>query len=91
MTEYLLTGGREIQRITIDRPLSLTPYDGIPAPHPHHMDGTPIQVNLYYDENGCVVERWLLSETDERFYRLEKWDKAWVSVKIEKRKPVEHP
>jgi hypothetical protein len=78
----------ELQRITVSEPMSLTPYDGIAAPHPHAANGEAIQVNVFHDECGHIIERWLLSETDVRYYRLEKWDSKWVSVKVPTRKPV---
>lgn len=37
------------------------------------------------DERGEIVERWLLSETDERWYKLEAWRDKWVTLKMAKR------
>lgn len=78
----------EIQRILISRPIGVTPFYGYKVPHPRLQDGTRVQVNAYASDTGEIVERWLLSETDERWYRLEAWKDKWVTLKMSRRVAV---
>lgn len=79
---------RELQRILIPQPMSATPYDSYLPPKPIGGNGERIQVTAYVTENSEIVERWQFSETDVRFYRLECWRRAWVTLKIDKRTPI---
>jgi hypothetical protein len=83
--EVSLPRWNEIQRILISRPIGTTPFDGHRVPRPHLQDGTLVQVNAYVSDTGEIVERWLLSETDERWYKLEAWRDKWVTLKMAKR------
>lgn len=74
----------EIQRIAISRPIGCTPFQGHRVPRPHLQDGTLVQVNAYVSDTGEIVERWLLSETDE-WYKLEAWRDKWITLKIARR------
>jgi hypothetical protein len=68
--------------------MSTQPYDAWKPPKPHHANGEPIQVTVFHDEFGHIVERWQLSDTDVRWYKLEKWRNAWVTMKVEKQTAV---
>jgi len=83
--EVSLPRWNEIQRILISRPIGAQPFDGHRVPRPHLQDGTLVQVNAYVSDTGEIVERWLLSETDERWYKLEAWRDKWVTLKMAKR------
>ena len=78
----------ELQRILIPAPGKVEPYPDWEPPKPHHSHGEKIQVNAYHDEAGNVLERWLLSETDERWYRVERYTTKWVGIKVTVKGPV---
>jgi hypothetical protein len=80
----------ELQRIRIPAPGRVEPYPEWNVPKPTLPGGVVVQVNAYHDEAGNVLERWLLSETDERWYRLERYSDRWVAVKVAQRVPVGH-
>ncbi len=78
----------DLQRLLIPEPGKVEPYPEWPVPHPVLPMGVKVQVNAYHDEHGNVLERWILSETDVRWYRLEKWVNRWVTVQVAQKKPV---
>ena len=73
---------RELQR------MSATPFSGRTPPKPVNALGERIQVTCHVSEAGEIVERWQLSETDVRWYRLEAFRERWVTVKVDSRTPV---
>lgn len=77
----------EFHRFLIPPPGKVEPYDGWKVPHPVLPDGTRVTVTAYNDEAGNVLERWLLSETDERWYRVERYSERWVNVRVTRRTP----
>jgi hypothetical protein len=79
---------QEIQRHWVPQPMSSQPYDAWTPPKPRDAKGELIQVTAHVDEFGHVVERWQFSETDVRWYRLEKYEDRWVSIKVAKRTAV---
>lgn len=79
---------RELQRVRIAEPMSAHPFDGRTPPHPVDARGQPIQVTCHVTEFGEIVERWQLSDTDVRWYRLECFRSRWITLKIEKRVPT---
>lgn len=79
---------QELQRVLIPQPMSAKPYPDYLPPKPHRLDGSRIQVTAFYTEHSEIVERWEMSETDVRWYRLEAWKQRWVTLKLDKRTPV---
>ena len=78
----------EIQRILISQPMLATPTDAWLPPRPHLPGGERIQVTAHVTENSEIVERWQFSETDVRWYRLERYSTRWVSIKVERKVPI---
>jgi hypothetical protein len=78
----------DLQRFLIPEPVNVTRYEEWPVPHPVLPGEVKVQVNAYHDEHGNVLERWMLSETDVRWYRLEKWDNRLVTVQVARQKAV---
>jgi hypothetical protein len=68
--------------------MAATPTDAYIPPKPHAWTGERIQVTAHVTENGEIVERWQFSETDVRWYRLEAWKEKWVTLKVDKRVPL---
>jgi hypothetical protein len=79
---------QELQRILISQPMSTKPFEGYLCPHPHLLSGEQVQVTAHYTEHGEIVERWQLSDTDVRWYRLEAWKQKWVTLKVDSRTPI---
>jgi hypothetical protein len=78
----------EFYRILVSPPVNPKPYEGF-KPTPAYLPGRlPIAVTAYHDDDGHIYERWLLSETDERWYRIEKWVFTRVSVAVKVQKAV---
>jgi hypothetical protein len=80
---------QELQRTLISQPMSTTPLIGYTPPKPRDAQGNRIQVTAYSDEYGRTVERWDLSETDVRWYHVEKYVRKRVTVTTERRAPLE--
>jgi hypothetical protein len=78
----------ELQRFLIPEPGNVKPYPEWKVPRPELPNGVKVQVNAYHDEHGNVLERWILSETDARWYRLEKYVDSWVTVQVARKKAV---
>lgn len=78
----------EIHRILVSQPMSAQPYDAWKPPRVLVLGGERIQITAHMDEFSHVVERWQFSETDVRWYRLEKWDERRVSIKVQQRAAV---
>lgn len=72
----------------ISQPMSAKPFDAHLCPRPHLLNGERIQVTAYYTEHGEIVERWQLSDTDVRWYRLEAYQGKWITLKVDKRTPI---
>ena len=77
-----------LQRILVPQPGKVEPYPDWKVPVVEVHTGVRVQINAYHDDMGNVLERWLLSETDERWYRIEKYTTKWVGVKVTVRGPV---
>ena len=68
--------------------MSAQPYTDYKPPRPTLLSGERIQVTAHVTEHSEIVERWQFSETDVRWYRLERWEQERVTLKIAKRVPV---
>lgn len=83
--------GREmgdLQRTQISPPMGPVPLVGYAVPKPRDMKGERIQVTAYHDELGRTVERWQFSESDVRWYHVEKVVKKRISVTVERQVPI---
>lgn len=78
----------ELQRTAITQPMSTTLLAGYAVPHPRDSAGELIQVTAFYDEMGRTVERWQFSETDVRWYHVEKVVKKRVMITSERSVPL---
>lgn len=78
----------ELQRTEISQPMGATPLTGYTVPKPVDMHGERIQVTAFYDELGRTVERWEFSETDIRWYHVEKVVNKRISVTVERKVPM---
>jgi hypothetical protein len=78
----------DLQRYLIPEPGKVEPYPEWTVPHPILPNGVKVQVNAYHDEHGNVLERWMLSESDVRWYRLERWVNRWITVQVAQKKVV---
>jgi hypothetical protein len=74
----------EVQRISISPPMGATPTDVWIPPKPRDYKGERIQVTAYISEFNEIVERWQFSDTDVRWYRVERHTQERVSVKVDK-------
>ncbi len=78
----------ELQRTAIGQPMSTTPLSGYKVPCPVDGAGERIQVTAFFDELGRTVERWQFSETDVRWYHVEKFVDRRVTVTTQVRGPI---
>jgi len=60
-----------VARILIPQPMAATSTDGWNVPRPRDYKDERIQVTAHATDENEVVERWCLSETDVRWYRIE--------------------
>jgi hypothetical protein len=58
-------------RIRIPQPMSAQPTDQWTPPQPRDMRGERIQVTAHATEQGEIVERWQISESEVWWYRIE--------------------
>lgn len=61
---------------------------GYTVPRPRDSAGELIQVTAFSDEFGRTVERWQFSETDVRWYHVEKFTRKKVTVTVERSSPL---
>jgi len=80
---------RELHRVLIPEPMGAKPFDGRMPPRPVDWQGNRIQVTVHTSEFGEIVERWQLSDTDVRWYRLELYDERRITLKVPRRVAVE--
>jgi hypothetical protein len=78
----------EVQRVSISPPMGAAPYDAWKPPRPVDYKGERIQVTAHITEFNEVVERWQFSDTDVRWYRVERYRQERVTVKVERRGPL---
>jgi len=78
----------EVHRILISEPMSATATDSWKPPRPRNAKGERIQVTAHVSEHGEIVERWHFSDTDVRWYRLERYEGKRVTIKVERRVAV---
>lgn len=78
----------ELQRTAISQPMSTTPLTGYTVPRPTNVGGELIQVTAFFDELGRTVERWQFTDTDVRWYHVEKVVKKRVTVTVERGAPI---
>ena len=78
----------ELQRTKISQPMSTTPLAGYKVPRPVDLAGELIQVTAFHDELGRTVERWQFSESDVRWYHVEKFVKKRVTITTERAVPI---
>lgn len=78
----------EVHRILVDAPMGAKPYDAWTPCRPRDAEGNRIQVTSHVDEYGHVLERWQFSETDVRWYRLEKYVDRRITIKVERKSAV---
>lgn len=78
----------ELQRTAISQPMGVTPLTGYTVIKPVDLRGERIQVTAFYDELGRTVERWQFTETDVRWYHVEKVVKKRISVTVERQVPI---
>lgn len=78
----------EFARILIQPPVNPTLYPEWQVPVANLPVTGRVQITAYHDEMGHVLERWLLSETDERWYRVERYTMQRVSVPVKRKVAV---
>jgi hypothetical protein len=79
----------ELQRTLIGQPMSTTPLPEFKVPHAVDIAGEKIQITAFFDEMGRTVERWQFSDTDVRWYHVEKFVTKRVTVYVERGAPIE--
>lgn len=83
-----MTAHHDLQRVRIPEPAGLVPYPEWTPPFAQFAPGERIQILPFHDQAGNVVERWHFSDSDVRYYQVEKFVESWVAVKVEGKAPV---
>ena len=78
----------ELQRVLVPDPGNVEAYPEWIPPVVRWPGTERMQVTSHHDTFGNVLERWQYSDTDIRWYRVEKFINRWVTVRISEKKPV---